>query len=93
MKSYCKGCGESIGTGCSCCYPDFPEDYGYCAECYPSSSECIEKLSVLNALIDRLDESGLNLLYRFLLEYDSGHEVLYLDTVRGRIRLGNHKEN
>jgi predicted amidophosphoribosyltransferase len=85
-KGYkCKTCGRTIGPYCGCCAPEFPQEYGYCEECYPKSPEFIEKAQTLNALLDRLDITSRDLLGTFLLnEFSEDHRNLFLNEIWSR---------
>ena len=65
--SECLICKKRIGTGCNCCSDDFPENYGYCRECYPNSPNFNNNFQLLNLLMDHLDDSGLKALKEYII--------------------------
>lgn len=77
------GCGRIIGTGCGCCSDDFPKEYGYCDDCFPSSDIYRDKLMLLRAIKDRSDETMIKLLTEFLIEFDHEFECIYINELKG----------
>ena len=78
------GCGITIGTGCGCCSDDFPEEHGYCLECFQKSSQYEDKMQSFFGILDRLDESGIALLLDFIENYDADFERFFLEILRNR---------
>lgn len=78
MITKCKGgCGRDVGSGCGCCAPDFPQEYGYCEHCYLDSPIYIQKMQLLNNLLDGLSELSKKSLFDFLNDYENDHRFLY----------------
>jgi hypothetical protein len=61
----------------------FPEEYGYCDNCFPSSEIYSDKLMILRAIKDRADETMLKLLTEFLIEFDHEFESIYIQELKG----------
>ena len=77
----CKSCKVKIGTGCGCCSWDFPEDSGYCKRYYSQSDVYQDKMQILLALLDRIDDVAKRLLSNFIMESEEDHEDYYLEEI------------
>jgi len=77
----CKGCGKTIGSGCGCCRPDYPEEYGYCINCFPDSDIYLDRMQPLRQLLDRLDIVEKKLLKIFINEYDEDFYSNYISEI------------
>lgn len=80
------GCGRTIGSGCGCCSPDFPQEYGYCENCFSKSQAYNNETQALNNLIDHLNDGGLLALKLFLDLYDHNFENIYKEIVDRKLK-------
>ncbi len=78
------GCGRTIGVGCGCCSPDFPEEYGYCSECFEKSDDYRDRMMALKGILDRIDGPTHALLVDFLENFDHEFENYYKEEVNLR---------
>ena len=82
MLTKCLGeCGKTIGSSCGCCSPDFPEEYGYCENCFKKSEPYVEETQPINNLIDRLDAGGILALELFVKSYREDFNHIYKEII------------
>jgi len=84
--SFCNGgCGIKIGSGCGCCSPEFPEEYGYCSKCFPSSDYYALMMNPLKSIMDSLCPDQLVLLSGLFDNTCEVHSMMQ-DAINKRIR-------